>query len=91
MAYYRKHGITILHGDARRKLRWVRQVDLVLTDPPYGIKLQGLRGKDCRIVGDEDQQLEHWHPVPVVIQQTPEASAMLSIVSPGFNSARYTA
>lgn len=35
--YYEEAGITIYHGDCREVLPLLRCVDLVLTDPPYGI------------------------------------------------------
>jgi site-specific DNA-methyltransferase (adenine-specific) len=36
--YYRKNGITIYHGDCRDVLPTLPRVNLVLTDPPYGVK-----------------------------------------------------
>jgi DNA modification methylase len=36
--YYEHGGITIYHGDCREVLSEIGDVDLVLTDPPYGIK-----------------------------------------------------
>jgi DNA modification methylase len=35
--YYEHAGITIYHGDCREILPTLEKVDLVLTDPPYGI------------------------------------------------------
>jgi DNA modification methylase len=35
--YYEEDGITIYHGDCREILPYLPKVDLVLTDPPYGI------------------------------------------------------
>ncbi len=35
--YYDEDGITIYHGDCREILPQLPKVDLVLTDPPYGI------------------------------------------------------
>lgn len=46
--YYEKDGITIYHGDCREILPQLGPVDLVLTDPPYGIGLETsyrLRGR----------------------------------------------
>ncbi len=37
--YYEEAGITIYHGDCREVLPTLPKVDLVLTDPPYGIAL----------------------------------------------------
>lgn len=41
--YYSESGITIYHGDCRDVLPTLPPVDLVLTDPPYGIgdRMQG--------------------------------------------------
>lgn len=36
--YYDKDGITIFHGDCRDILPYLPCVDLVLTDPPYGVR-----------------------------------------------------
>lgn len=35
--YYEQDGITIFHGDCREVLPTLGPVDLVLTDPPYGV------------------------------------------------------
>lgn len=35
--YYEKNGITIYHGDCRDVLPRLKPVNLVLTDPPYGV------------------------------------------------------
>lgn len=35
--YYSEDGITIYHGDCREILPTLPKVDLLLTDPPYGI------------------------------------------------------
>jgi DNA modification methylase len=39
--YYDHGGITIFHGDCREVLPTLAPVDLVLTDPPYGISYDG--------------------------------------------------
>lgn len=36
--YYEEEGITIYHGDCRLILPHLPKVDLVLTDPPYGVR-----------------------------------------------------
>ena len=38
--YYDRDGITIYNADCRAVLPGLPQVDLVLTDPPYGISYQ---------------------------------------------------
>src|SRR5579875_201318 len=35
--YYDRGGITIYHGDCRLIMPLLPQVDLILTDPPYGL------------------------------------------------------
>ena len=61
--YYEDSAVQIFHGDCREILPSLPQVDLVLTDPPYGIGLANhSAGKERRlegykIEGDEDQSL----------------------------------
>ena len=47
--YYEHGGITIYHGDCRAILPQLPKVDLVLTDPPYGLgnKLKGGNRSHC--------------------------------------------
>lgn len=63
--YYSDDAVTIYHGDCRELLPLMPKVDLVLTDPPYGIGLETayrLRGRgrlaQCvdypEIVGDSE-------------------------------------
>ena len=57
--YYEESGITIYHGDCREILPTLEPVDLVLTDPPYGIDYQSARRTDRsqwkdKIVGDKE-------------------------------------
>lgn len=53
--YYEEPGITIYHGDCRDILPSLPKVDLVLTDPPYGIDWQSNWRDDTfdKIKGDE--------------------------------------
>lgn len=39
--YYEEDGITIYHGDCREVLPSLSPIDLVLTDPPYGVNQNG--------------------------------------------------
>lgn len=39
--FYEHAGITIFHGDCREVLPTLPKVDLVLTDPPYGLQWSG--------------------------------------------------
>ena len=50
--YYQDDWATIYHGDCREVLPKLEGVDLVLTDPPYGISLQPPRGLTDAIQGD---------------------------------------
>lgn len=65
--YYEESGLVIYHGDCREVLPTLGKVDLVLTDPPYGINLnadtrrfsggnnatrRGKGRKDGPIIGD---------------------------------------
>jgi DNA modification methylase len=43
--YYDHAGITIYHGDCREILPTLPKVDLVLTDPPYGISYDATHSK----------------------------------------------
>ena len=36
--YYDQDGITIYNADCRKVLPWLERFDLLLTDPPYGLK-----------------------------------------------------
>jgi len=46
--YYDHDGITIYHADCRDVLPQLDKVDLVLTDPPYGIGFSGYEShRDC--------------------------------------------
>ncbi len=56
--YYDQEGIVIYHGDCRDILPHLEPVDLVLTDPPYGIDYQSARRTEHqrkdKIVGDKE-------------------------------------
>ena len=57
--YYESGGITIYHGDCREVLPSLSPVDLVLTDPPYGINYRSnhnssRRGEWAKWVRDEN-------------------------------------
>lgn len=61
--YYQESGITIYHGDCREILPTLPRVDLVLTDPPYGIRLENhgagkeRRAESFNIRGDYSGEL----------------------------------
>ena len=44
--YYDHGGITIIHGDCREILPTLLKVDLVLTDPPYGLEYKYISYQD---------------------------------------------
>jgi len=53
--YYDHAGITIYHGDCRDVLPYLPKVDLVLTDPPYGIFACGGKwGKKNKLLWDKE-------------------------------------
>lgn len=56
--YYDRDGITIYHGDCRVIVPSLPQVDLLLTDPPYGIEYQSAWRIDWqrkpKIQGDDE-------------------------------------
>lgn len=55
--YYEQDGITIYHGDCREILPELPKVDLVLTDPPYGMEYHSnyyrFKNPHTPIVGDD--------------------------------------
>jgi site-specific DNA-methyltransferase (adenine-specific) len=59
--YYDQDGITIFNADCRDVLPTIdpATVNLVLTDPPYGIALEehGRNGYDWTVAGDQTQEL----------------------------------
>lgn len=59
--YYEEPGITIYHGDCREILPQLNPVDLLLTDPPYGIKEAAGKNKSRGgIVPSRDYGNETW-------------------------------
>ena len=58
--YYEEAGITIYHGDCREVLPMLDRVDMVLADPPYGIKFRSnyRLERHARIEGDDTLPLE---------------------------------
>jgi DNA modification methylase len=62
--YYQKDGITIYHGDCAHILLFIDPVDLLLTDPPYGINT-GANGKDAAGRGSKDWGAQEWDKTTV--------------------------
>lgn len=60
--YYDHAGIQIFHGDCREILPTLPKVDLVLTDPPYGVNYihgavlgpNASKFNNCPVVGDDE-------------------------------------
>jgi site-specific DNA-methyltransferase (adenine-specific) len=59
--YYEQDRITIYHGDCRALLGSLEKVDLLMTDPPYGIDFAGQPTKWQRRAG---QVAEAWDESP---------------------------
>jgi site-specific DNA-methyltransferase (adenine-specific)/modification methylase len=64
--FYEKDGITIYHGDCAKILPFLDPVDLLLTDPPYGIgesdKKNASRGK---LAKPRDYGVFNWDKAPI--------------------------
>lgn len=60
--YYEEDGITIYHGDCREVLPALAKVDLLLTDPPYGIKAD--RDRNSQKNGWVDYGCSGWDKEP---------------------------
>ena len=61
--YFQDEAVTIYHGDCRDILPLLEPVDLVLTDPPYGIGYRSNRGatwEGTEVAGDSDSSLRDW-------------------------------
>jgi site-specific DNA-methyltransferase (adenine-specific) len=63
--YYSDEAVTIYHGDCRDILPSLPKVDLVLTDPPYGI--EGGRGVGNRRRGKAAYSCDGWQDTPEYI------------------------
>ena len=66
--YYSEPGITLYHGDCREILPHLPKVDLVLTDPPYGIGYRHGGRRGGRLMGFDGQGIigdaEPFDPAP---------------------------
>lgn len=61
--YYEHAGITIYHGDCRELLPGLESVDLLLTDPPYGIKrANGMGGGGYDGFGNGSKRVPREYP-----------------------------
>ena len=62
--YYQDDNCTIYHGDCREILPQLEPVDLVLTDPPYGIKDKIIRGGEANKKNKFHKNIEKWDILP---------------------------
>ncbi len=63
--YYDEDGITIYHGDCRQILPHLPKVDLVLTDPPYGIgEARGKNKTRWQLAEPKDYGVASWDDSP---------------------------
>lgn len=64
--YYEQDGVTIYHGDAACVLPHLEAVDLLLTDPPYGIgEARGKNKTRCKLAISRDYGASDWDDAPV--------------------------
>jgi site-specific DNA-methyltransferase (adenine-specific) len=77
--YYQDELVTIYHGDCRDLLPSI-EADVIVTDPPYGVRYSSHRGEaqwgGVEIGGDEDTEvrdliLERWGNRPAVMFYSP--------------------
>lgn len=63
--YYDSEGITIYNADCRKVLPWIEPVDLLLTDPPYGIgeAKKNNASRSC-LAQSKDYGLADWDDAP---------------------------
>ena len=62
--YYEQSGITIYHGDCREVLPTLPVMDLVLTDPPYGIGRDGKPPSTSKHGGHKGYEFLGWDAEP---------------------------
>jgi hypothetical protein len=88
--YYQDDSCTIYHGDCRELLPSIGPVDLVLTDPPYGLNFRG---------AEWDAEIPDWLPsarqaadtvifttAPLTLWQYPQPDWVLCWARPASNS-----
>ena len=77
--YYDHAGITIYHGDCREILPHLPKVDLVLTDPPYGIGRDGMVASTSSHGGRKPYEFLGWD------SSTPNAETFISLFNASKN------
>jgi DNA modification methylase len=63
--YYQDDFCTIYHGDCREILPQLEPVDLVLTDPPYGIGIKGVVGSNNLAKATNYGAFNNWDENPI--------------------------
>ena len=60
--YYQDSAVTIYHGDCRNNSTSIKEVDLWLTDPPYGSteSIRWAQGSFSRNLGLDRAIFKHW-------------------------------
>ena len=92
--YYDHAGITIYHADCRDVLDSLNDIDLVLTDPPYGIDGgrgggNRARGKGKYIITTDWEDTEQYvQSVCIPVVKVATELAKRSIVTPGIRNLR---
>ena len=74
--YYDEGGIQIFHGDCREILPHLPKVDLVLTDPPYGIGFAGQPTKWQRRAGAKPERWDDEAPDLALVIDAGEAACI---------------
>ncbi len=75
--YYEHAGITIYHGDCRDVIPTLSVVDLVLTDPPYGIGRDGKPRSTSSHGGHKGYEFRGWDT------SAPDAETLRLVLSAG--------
>lgn len=82
--YYERDGITIYHGDCHEVLPGLAPVDLVLTDPPYGIAATWVGGESAdhgwAAAGRVKDERNAWDAAP------PDPALIAAVVAKGRDS-----
>lgn len=86
--YYQDDSVTIYHGNCRDILPSLSKVDLVLTDPPYGIgEARGKNKSRGHMAASKDYGMAEWDDVPIpwpVIEQCVSAGSKAIVFGGNF-------